>query len=200
MTTTETKLAPPPRTVPARYDNGAIALHWLIAAAVLLNIGLGLYMGDIPRGDPLKFAIVNLHKSVGLTVLVLSVLRVVWRLMHPVPPLPADLPRPLKLAARTSHALLYVLILILPLSGWMMVSTSPRGGTINYFGLFDWPLIGPLAGLDAAAKKAWIGTFVETHETLAFVMIGLVLLHVSAALYHHFIRRDLGIWRMLPGD
>ena len=196
MTTTASNSAASPRL---RYDNVAMTLHWLIAAAVLLNIGLGLYMGDLPRTDPMKFEIIQLHKSVGLTVLLLSVLRVIWRLMHPVPPLPAGMNPTLKFVARGTHVLLYLLILALPLTGWMMVSTSPRGGAIPFFGLFDWPAIGPLAAMALSDKKALVEVFAETHETLAWIMIALVPLHVAGALYHQFVRRDGGLMRMFPG-
>lgn len=184
----------------ARYSGVAITLHWLIALAVLINIAAGLYMSGLEDGSPVQYALLQLHQSVGLTVLVLSVVRVVWRLVHPVPPLPADMAPLLKWAAHGAHFLLYVLILALPLTGWIMVSSSLHPPPASYFGLFDWPHIWFLADLSHAAKGTVAEIFEETHETLAWIMIVLVPLHVAAALYHHFVRRDPVLVRMLPGD
>ncbi len=182
-----------------RYSNVAIALHWLIAFAILVNIALGLYMADLPNSDPTKFQIVQFHKSVGLTVLVLSLMRVAWRLVNSVPPLPADMNPLLKRVARLTQFLLYALILAIPLSGWLMVSTSPLGLPTSYFGLFHWPHVWFLAEMTRASKKAIIGIFVETHEFLAWSAIVLVTLHVAGALYHRLIRRDGVLKSMLPG-
>lgn len=182
-----------------RYSNAAIALHWLIAIAVLTNIALGLYMADLPNSDPAKFQIIQFHKSVGLTVLVLSLIRVAWRLVNPVPPLPADMNPLLKRLARLTQFLLYVLIVAIPFSGWLMVSASPLGLPTSYFGLFQWPHIWFLAEMTRAGKKAIVGVFVETHEFLAWSAIVLVALHVTGALYHHLIRRDGVLKSMLPG-
>ena len=176
--------------VRTRYDTVAIMLHWLIALAVLINIGLGLYMGDLPRSDPMKFPIIQLHKSIGLTVLVLSLIRVAWRLVNPVPPLPADMSPAQKALARTVQVLLYLLIIVIPLSGWMMVSASPLGLPTSFFGLFDWPHIWFLADMTRDSKKAIVESFAESHELLAWTAIILIPLHFAAALYHHFVRRD----------
>jgi cytochrome b561 len=184
---------------PTRYDGIAMTLHWLVALAVLVNLGLGLYMVNLPRSDPTKLEIVPLHMSIGLTVLVISIVIIAWRLTHRVPPLPADMAAPLKLLARSAHLLFYVLILALPLAGWMMVSSSPRGGAVPFFGLFKWPPLGFLAGMALPDKKVWVGTFAETHETLAWIMIGLVVLHLGAVVYHQIVRHDGVLKRMLPG-
>lgn len=184
--------------VPSRYNTVAMALHWLIALAVFINIGLGLYVADLPDSDPMKFEIIQFHKSVGLTVLVLSLIRVTWRLVSPVPPLPADMNSFLKKLARATQFLLYVLIVAIPLSGWLMVSSSPLGLPTSYFGLFQWPHIWFLADMTRAGKKAVAGVFLETHVFLAWSAIVLVALHVAGALYHHLIRRDGVLKSMLP--
>src|ERR1700759_2186982 len=101
-----------------RYGTVAMSFHWLIALLVIGNICVGLYMGDLPRSDPLKFTIFQIHKSIGLTVLVLSILRLVGRLMNPVPPLPAGMNPALRFAARIAHFLLYFLIIFIPLTGY----------------------------------------------------------------------------------
>ena len=180
-----------------RYDGVMMSLHWLVVGTVLLNIGLGLYMGSLPHGDPLAFTLVQLHKSIGLTVLILSVAIVVWRLTHRVPPLPVGMSPFLKLVARATHGLLYILIVILPLTGWLMVSSSPRGGTLSYFGLFNWPLVGFLADMAKPDKKVWVGAFAESHEFLAWTMIGIVVLHFLGALRHQFGSESV-IRRMVP--
>lgn len=199
MTVTPTTSGTAGPAAPTHYDGVAMTLHWLVALAVLLNIGLGLYMGDLPRGDPMKFEIIQLHKSTGLTVLVLSIVFVIWRLTHRVPPLPSTMAVPLKYLARAAHVLFYILILALPLAGWMMVSSSPRGGPIPFFGLFDWPPVGFLAGMALPDKKLWVGTFAETHETLAWIMMALIALHLGAVAYHQVVRHDGVLKRMLPG-
>lgn len=181
------------------YSNVAIALHWLIAIAVLVNIVLGLYMADLPDLDPAKLEVFQFHKSAGLTVLVLSLIRVGWRLVNPVPPLPAGMNPFLKGLARLTQLLLYVLIVAIPFSGWLMVSASPLGLPTSYFGLFQWPHIWFLAEMTRASKKAIVGIFVETHIFLAWSAIILVALHVTGALYHHLIRRDGVLKSMLPG-
>lgn len=184
--------------LPTRYGQVAIALHWLIAIGIVANIALGLYFADLPRSDPSKFLLTQTHKSIGLTVLVLSLLRVAWRLAHPVPPLPTSMPRLLKIAARTSHALLYVLIVAIPLSGWLMVSASPLGLPTMYFGLFPWPQLPFFEGLTRAAKKGFSHEFGTVHVVLAWSAIVLVPIHILGALYHQFVRRDEVLSRMLP--
>jgi cytochrome b561 len=184
---------------PTRYGNVAITLHWLIALGVLVNIALGLYFADLPRSDPDKFLLVQTHKSIGLTVLVLSLARVGWRLVHPIPPLPASMSPALRVAARTTQFLLYVLIVAIPLSGWALVSSSPLGLPTEYFGWFAWPQLPYLAELPRAAKKMWSHEFGTIHVFLAWSAIVLIPIHILGALYHQFIRRDVVLARMMPG-
>jgi len=181
------------------YSNVAIALHWLIAALVIGNLCLGEYFADLPSSDPKLFALVQLHKSVGLTVLILSVARLAWRLGHPVPPLPASMNPALRVLARTTHVLLYVLIIVIPLSGWAMVSASPLGLPTSYFGLFQWPHIPVIADLPRARKVSLRHNLMVIHATLATSAIILIGIHVVGASYHQFIRRDDILKRMLPG-
>jgi len=182
-----------------RYGNVAMTLHWLIAALVLLNLTLGLTMTDLPRSDPNRFELYQLHKSVGLTVLVLSFARLGWRLINPIPSLPRGMSLLLRFGAHASHFALYFLIIAIPLAGWSMVSSSSLGLPTPYFGLFSWPNIWFLADLPAVTKAANLGLFKDIHSLLAFLAIGLVSLHVLAALYHQFIRRDDVLKRMVPG-
>lgn len=180
-----------------RYDNVALGLHWLIAILIIANICIGLYMADLPRTDAMRASLFAFHKSTGLTVLMLSVLRVIWRLTHPFIALPAGMPALLKFAARASHVTLYVMMIALPLSGWLL--TSAGGSHFHYFGTFDFPLLPGFAGIAKEARHSLIMGFGAAHVILAWIMIGLVALHISAALYHGFIRRDGVLGRMVPG-
>jgi len=184
--------------VQERYSNVAITLHWLIALGIIVNIALGLYFADLPRSDPDKFFLTQTHKSIGLTILVLSLIRVAWRLMNPVPPLPASMSPITRFAAHATHFLLYVLIIAIPLSGWLLVSSSPLGLPTMYFGWFAWPELPYFSDLPRAAKKLWVQDFATVHIYLAWSAIVLVTIHVVAALYHQFIRRDVVLGRMLP--
>jgi cytochrome b561 len=182
-----------------RYGTVAMTLHWLIAAAVIANICLGLYFVDLPHSDPSKFGLVQLHKSIGLSVLLLSLLRLLWRLVNPIPPLPRGMNRPLRFVARGTHFLLYFLIIAIPLSGWALVSSSPLGLPTMYFGLFQWPHISFLADLARDQKKVLVQNFTTIHVYLAWSAIVLIPIHVCGALYHQFVRGDDVLKRMLPG-
>ena len=182
-----------------RYGTVAITFHWIIAALILVNIGLGLYFADLPRSDPNKFELIQFHKSIGLTVLSLSVLRVLWRVVNPVPDLPLDMNPALRMIARGTHYLLYFLIIAIPLSGWLLASSSPLGLPTNYFHLFSWPNLWFLSELPRAQKMALRDNFDNVHVFLAWSAIVLIPIHVGGALYHHFIRRDDILKRMLPG-
>ena len=183
----------------ARYGNVAMTLHWLIAGAVILNICLGLYMIQILSDqDPARFAVVQFHKSVGLSVLVLSLVRLGWRLFNPVPPLPASMSPWLKVAAHGTHFLLYFLIIAIPLAGWALVSASPLGLPTSYFGIFHWPHIPFLADLPRAQKRPFHHEFALLHIYLAFSAILLIPIHVAGALYHQWRSEDV-LRRMVPG-
>jgi cytochrome b561 len=182
-----------------RYGAVAMTLHWLIALAVIVNIALGLYFPDLPRSDPDKFMLTQLHKSIGLTVLVLSLARLGWRLINPVPPLPANMPTILKWAAHGSHFLLYFLIIAIPLSGWLLVSSSPLGLPTMYFGVIEWPNLPGFADMTREARRPLSHEFGAVHIFLAWSAIVLVPIHIGAALYHQFIRHDNILMRMLPG-
>jgi cytochrome b561 len=182
-----------------RYGTVAMTLHWLIAAAILFNLCLGFYVAQIMSDDdPSHFRYVQLHKSVGLTILVLSVLRLLWRIVNPVPPLPDTLTPALKVVARGTHYLLYFLIIAIPLTGWALVSSSPLGLPTSYFGLFHWPHISFLADLPLVQKRVLGHEFLTVHMYLAISAIALLALHVAGALYHQR-QGDNVVRRMLPG-
>ena len=183
--------------VQLRYGTVAMLFHWAIAALLIANISLGLYFADLPS-SPWKGELAQWHKSIGLTVLVLSLLRVTWRLTHTVPPLPMDMFWGLRAAARATHYLFYFLIVAIPLSGWIMVSASATGRPTVYFHMFNWPHIWFMADLARQQKVGLHDTLENVHNFLAWSAIVLIPLHVAAALYHQFIRRDDLLLRMLP--
>jgi len=187
------------RNTTLRYGNVAMAFHWVIALLVIANICVGLYMGDLPRSDPMKFTIFQIHKSIGLSVLVLSILRVLWRFVNPIPPLPAAMNPALKFGAHAAHFLLYFLIVAIPLTGYIMVSASPLGNGTSYFGLFDWPNLPLFTGMTREQLHPIHETWEDIHVYLAWSAIVLIPIHVGAALYHYFMRRDTVLQRMVPG-
>jgi cytochrome b561 len=182
-----------------RYGTVAVTLHWLIAIAIICMIGFGYYLSTLPITDPSLYGLVQIHKSIGLTILVLSLLRIAWRLVNPVPPLPDTLGKPMKVLARATHILLYVLIVAIPFSGRAMVSASPHGIPTMWFGLFQWPHIAPLAHLPFDQKDAKEEAIHTVHAWLAYGTAVLLVLHVGAALLHHYIMKDDTLRRMWPG-
>jgi cytochrome b561 len=183
-----------------RYGNVAMTLHWLIALLAIGNLCSGLLFAELMSHDnPYRFEIIQIHKSVGLTILVLSLIRLIWRLMNPVPPLPTEMSPFLKFVARLTHYIFYFLIIAIPLAGWLLVSASPTGIPTMYFGLFQWPNLPFFNGLTRPEHVKYVHTFAVAHSYMAFFTIALVVLHVGAALYHQFFRHDDVLRRMWFG-
>jgi cytochrome b561 len=186
-----------------RYATVAIILHWLMAVLIIWQIWIGIWMSsaiDDPASQAAAYEAFQFHKSLGLTLLVLAVLRLLWRVTHGFPELPRDIPAWQRVAARISHYLLYAFILLIPLTGWLYVSTGWNSDTGTafavptvWFGLFEWPHIPGVGGNGPLANLA-----VEAHELLAWSLIALLVVHVAAALKHHFADRDDVLWSMLP--
>jgi cytochrome b561/polyisoprenoid-binding protein YceI len=191
----------------ARYTAVAVVLHWAIAAAIVLNLGLGWWMHEaIEDRDWAARAIAafQLHKSVGLTVLALSLLRLAWRLAHRPPPLPEAMRAWEALAARAAHWAFYALMVAVPLSGWLYASTQwredgPLVVPTLWFGLFEVPHLFGLDELPARLREDAADALEDVHEWLAWAMAGLLGLHVAAALKHRFIERDFVMASMRPG-
>lgn len=171
-----------------RYSNVAVILHWVIAALVVTQVVL-VMAGDAVEGDGAR-VFRDGHKSVGLSLLALTLVRIGWRLSHRPPALPDSMPGWEKVFARATHALFYVALLILPLSGW--AASSAAGRDIPWFGLFNWPLL-PIGGGREAATQ-----IMDVHRLVVKGLFVLLALHVAAALKHHFINRDDILARMLP--
>jgi cytochrome b561 len=172
----------PIRNTADRWGGVSITLHWLIAAAVLFMGALGLYMKGLPFGSD-KIALYALHKSTGLTVLALVLLRLGWRLFAGRPRPPPAMPPWQRLASKMSHALLYLLLIALPLAGWLLHSASDLRLKLRWFGLFDVPSIAE----PSRELRVFAG---QLHEALFWTLMLLVVVHVGAALKHHFIDRD----------
>ncbi len=169
------------------YTATAKALHWGIAVLIFGMLGLGFYMTGLDL-SPTKLQLYSWHKWVGVSVFVLVVLRLVWRLTHRPPALPAHMSALERLAAHAGHHLLYVLMFAIPLSGWLM--SSAKGFQTLWFGVLPLP--------DLVAKDRALGDLLQTaHLMLNFVLIAVVLGHVGAALKHHFIDKDDVLTRML---
>lgn len=160
--------------------------HWLMSLVIICLLIVGFTMASMEPSEQ-KWQIYGLHKATGVTILALVCLRLIWRLINVVVQLPADLPSWQKIAARTTHYLLYVCMFLMPISGIMM---SRFGGhDINIFNIFT---IGALEKNTSIA-----GLFYKLHQITAFVLIGLICLHILAALFHHFVRKDNVLTRMI---
>jgi len=171
-----------------RYTPGAIALHWIVAALILFNLGFGLYTVGLPL-SPQKLRFFSFHKWIGVTIFLLAAARLLWRLSHPAPPLPAAMPAWEKAAARATHALLYALFFAAPLTGWL--SSSASGFQTVYLGVVPIP--------DLLSKdKALADALKLAHKSINYSMAAVIVLHVAAALKHHFLDRDDVLRRMLP--
>jgi len=169
-----------------RYTTPAIVLHWLVALLIFVGFPLGVYMHELPL-SPTKLQLYSYHKWIGITVLLMAGLRVTWRLSHRPPPLPGSVVRWQRQASAVVHGLLYVLMLAIPLSGWLM--SSAKGFPVVWFGVLPLP--------DLIDKNRELGDLlVGVHQALNFTLLGLVILHVGAALKHHFIERQPFLQRM----
>ncbi len=177
-----------------RYSALAMVLHWLLALGLVGMFAMGLYMADLPF-SPQRLKLYNWHKWAGITILALSVVRLVWRLSHRPPALPQSIewamPKWQLLAFHATHFGMYALFFIVPLVGWAY--SSAAGFPIVVFGVLRLPDFVPVSKELAALIKPW-------HEITAFTLAGLVLMHVAAAAKHQVIDKDRLINRMLPGS
>ena len=185
-------------SIKERYSAVAISLHWTIAALLLTNIGIAWYFNTLTGSA--KIAPIQWHKSIGITILMLSVARLAWRLAVPAPKLPDYVTGWEKWLAQAVHVLFYVVMLGMPLSGWAMVSASPliKVFPITLYHLVPWPTMTFLANLPHDQMKQAHKVFLTTHGLLAKLAYGLVVLHVAGALKHQFISNDDVVARMIP--
>jgi cytochrome b561 len=180
---------PTPLISVERYNAGAIVLHWLIALLILANWPLGYFHDEIRNS--LGWNSVSLHQSLGFTVLLLSFARLAWRIAYRPPALPASIAPWRAAAARFTYAAFYVLMVAVPITGWMRSSAGK--GPLTFFGLFTVPKFAIQRGSPEAAFAR------VSHEWLGWAILLLAILHVAAALHHHFRLRDALLLRMVPG-
>ena len=170
-----------------RYTSTAISLHWLMAILILVSFSVGLYMSGLAL-SPTKLKLYSWHKWAGVTIFLLAVFRLAWRTRHPPPPLPTDMPHWQRRTATAAHYALYALILVIPVSGWLM--SSAKGMQTVYFGVLPLP--------DLIDKNKELGHLLESvHTFLNYSMLAIIVVHVAAALKHHFVDKDTILRRML---
>lgn len=167
-----------------RYSHGAATFHWLTVVLILIQLYLGFQFSDMPRG-PARMEVFAWHKTVGATILIVTLLRLGYRLINPPPPYPSDLPRWDRFLAVWSHRIVYALLIALPLTGLIAVSERAKDGWVDL-----------LWGLRLPALRLGEG-FGDVHEILVFTTIALLVLHVAAGIYH-MVRRDHASGRMPP--
>ena len=173
----------------ARYSRGAIAFHWAIALLIIANFLIAWRAEDLPK--PEAYGVMAYHKAIGITVLLLTVGRIVWRLTHRPPPLLESLKAWEAALAKVTHALFYILMIAVPVAGWGLHSAY-GAKPVSLFGVIDFP------ALPVGQDKATAGLFHELHEIFATLMLALFVLHVLAALKHQFIDRDGTLRRITP--
>ena len=185
-------------TAPSRYSTIAIVFHWAIAALIVGQLAGGFYMHELPERSPEFFAMMQFHKSLGITILLLSFLRLGWRLTHRPPPLPATMPGWQRTAAQATHWLFYAAMIGVPVGGWLVVSSSPFAASVPTYlwGVAPWPHLPFFEGV--ADRRELSHDLGELHELGAKAIIGLLGLHLAAVVKHTFFDRDGLLWRMVP--
>ncbi|AHI26363.1 cytochrome B [Komagataeibacter xylinus] len=179
-----------------RYTRLAIILHWIMALGIAALVIIGLLMVHGGLTPDAMFRLYQLHKSIGITVLLAAVVRLAWRFSYRPPPLPQTMPPREKAAAHAGHIMLYATLFLIPLTGWALVSSSVFGIPTVLYGLVPWP---DLPVFSTLADKAPVEAVLKTvHAYGAYALIALVVLHVLAALRHQFLLRDNIMARMLP--
>lgn len=175
-----------------RYGIVAIVLHWVMAALLITLLALGLYMTSLPDAgfDKTKITLILYHKELGVLAFALASVRLAWRVGNVLPALVAGLPEWQQLSARFVHLALYGVMFALPLTGWLM--SSAAGIPVSFLSLFNLPDL-------VARNDRLFHLMIEVHAWLAYLLIGLLVLHIGAALEHHFIFKDETLKKMLPG-
>jgi len=171
-----------------RYDAVSRGVHWITVVLVLAAATLGLLLGHAaPEDEATKLTLYDIHESIGLTILVVTLFRLAWRIGHPAPPLPADMPGPVRLLARANHAAFYAWLLTMPVAGF--VATNAWGFPVKLYGLIPLP--------DPVGKNVPLAeTLTSVHAVMGWLLLGMIALHVAGALWHQYVRRDGTLDRM----
>jgi cytochrome b561 len=177
-----------------------MALHWLVAAAIVTNVALAWLWPSMLPDDAVRPAI-DTHKSIGVTVLGLAVLRLLWRYANPPPPFPQGYAKWETMAAHAAHTGLYVILFTMPLTGWIMDSAWKKAAEnpMHYFGTFEFPRIAWIMNLGPETREKIHDWFGAAHGWLAYLLYALFLAHVGGALKHQILDREPELQRMLPG-
>lgn len=176
------------RNTSERYGAVSKWLHWVLAFAIIGMLAFGVYMEDLPF-SPEKVQYIGWHKAIGIIILGLVIWRIIWKFTNTNPELPRHMSKKERFASHAAHGLLYVLMLYMPLTGWLMSSAAGFG--VSVFGIISMPAL-------VAPDKELAALFNEMHEIGLWAFGGLITLHVLAALFHHFYYKDAILVRMLP--
>jgi cytochrome b561 len=176
------------KSTPDAFGPVAVFLHWFIAAGIVLSVAFGLISGYADTAEVTR-ATMEVHQTIGVTIFLLALARLIWRLTHPAPPLPGAMPRGQKIAAAVTHGTLYLILFAMPVTGY--VGLAARGRPITVFGLFDLPNV-----VTRSLKTS--ASFQNVHDNLQYFLYALLIAHVGAALYHQFVIKDGLLRRMWP--
>jgi cytochrome b561 len=179
------------RNTTSSWGSVARGFHWIIGLTIIGMLAFGWWMNHIPA-RPDRFFYRSIHADIGYLLLVLIALRLVWRAINPTPALPADTPRWSRIAAATSHGALYLIPLVVIMLGWAHSGARPQGDYGSFFGLFHVPQF-------TSPDKATADAFEDRHIYAAYVLLALIVIHLGAAAWHHFIKRDRVAARMVDG-
>lgn len=183
-----------------RYTNTAIALHWIIALAIVINVTLAWLWPHMLPDDAVRPAI-DTHKSIGVTIFALAVLRALWRFSHSPPPMPTAYQKWETAAANAAHMALYLILFAQPLTGWIMDSAYKDASLhpMHYFGTFEFPRLAWIAALPQPLKEQIHAGFGATHKYISYLLYALLIAHIGGALKHQILDREPELERMLPG-
>ena len=180
------------RNTTKSWGSLARAFHWILGLTILGMLAFGWWMNHIPA-RPDRFFYRSIHADIGYLLLVLTALRLIWRAINPTPALPADTPTWQRIAAWISHSALYLVTIIVIMLGWAHSGARVQGDYGSFFGLFHVPQF-------TSPDKATADAFEDRHIFMAYVLLALIVIHLAAAAWHHFIKRDRVSARMVDGQ
>jgi cytochrome b561 len=180
------------RNTTSSWGSLARAFHWIIGVGIIGMLAFGWWMNHIPA-RPDRFFYRSIHADIGYVLLVLIALRLIWRAINPTPALPKDTPPWQRVAAAISHGALYLVTFVVIMLGWAHSGARVQGDYGSFFGLFHVPQF-------TSPDKAAAGFYEDVHIYAAYTLLALIVIHLAAALWHHFIKRDRVTMRMVDGE